>query len=125
MIKIRQKGNFSKAFSFFNKLKNYDFTAQLDRCGKEGVAALSAATPKDTGLTSQSWEYNVKTTKNTASVSFSNTNIQNGVPIAIILQYGHATSSGYWIEGIDYINPALKPVFEKIADEIWEEVKKV
>lgn len=125
MIKIRQKGNFFKAFSFLNKLKEYDFTAKLEKCGKEGVAALAAATPKDTGLTSQSWEYEIKQTENTVTVTFSNTNIQNGVPIAIILQYGHATPSGYWVEGTDYINPALKPVFEKIVHEICGEVKKV
>ena len=125
MIKIRQKGDFSKTFSFLNRLKGYDFRVQLDRCGKEGVAALAAATPKDTGLTSQSWEYEIKQTKNTVTVTLNNTNIQNGVPIAVILQYGHATGSGYWVEGTDYINPALKPIFEKIADEIWEEVKKV
>lgn len=125
MIKIWQKGDFSKTFRFLNKLENYNFIDKLNRCGKKGTEALAAATPKDTGLTSQSWEYEVKSTKDTVTVTFTNTNIQNGVPIAVILQYGHATKNGYWVEGIDYINPALKPVFEEIADEIWEEVKKV
>ena len=125
MIKIRQKGNFSRVFSYLNRIKNYNFEEQLNELGKEGVAALAAATPKDTGLTSKSWNYDVKVTKNDVTVTFSNSNIQNGVPIAIILQYGHGTKNGYWIEGIDYINPALEPIFEKIADKIWEEVKKV
>lgn len=125
MISFKQKGNFSKTFSFLEKAKEKIHMSDFDKYGKDGVAALSAATPKDTGLTSESWKYKIERTKTTVKLSFYNTNIQNGTPIAIILQYGHATKSGRWIEGIDYINPAIKPVFERIADEVWEEVKKV
>lgn len=125
MIRVKQKGDFSKVSKYFSKIKEPVKNEILDRYGREGVAALSAATPKDTGLTSKSWEYKVNKTKGSVSISFYNTNIQNGVPIAIILQYGHATNNGKWIEGIDYINPALKPLFERMANDIWEEVTKV
>lgn len=125
MIKFRQKGDFSKTFSYFKKVKDPIPNGILERYGHEGVAALSAATPKDTGLTSESWKYKVKKSSTSATLSFYNTNIQNGVPIAIIIQYGHATKNGRWVEGLDYINPALKPVFERLSIMLWEEVKKV
>lgn len=97
----------------------------LDKYGRAGVAALSAATPKDSGETASSWEYEIKRTKTTVSIVFNNTNIQNGVPIAIILQYGHATNNGGYVEGVDYINPAIKPIFERIANDAWKEVTQV
>lgn len=125
MIRFKQKGDFSRTFKFLKKSEDPIKDNILDRYGQEGVAALSASTPKDTGLTASSWKYEIKKTKSSVILSFHNTNIQNGVPIAIILQYGHATNSGYWVEGIDYINPALRPVFERLSNEIWEEVKKV
>lgn len=125
MISFRQKGDFSKTFKYLKKSEEGVRDDVFARYGQEGVAALSAATPKDTGLTAHSWKYEIKRTKSSIVLSFYNTNIQNGVPIAIVLQYGHATRSGHWVEGIDYINPALKPVFERLADEVWEEVKKV
>lgn len=125
MIRFKQKGDFSKLTNFLEKAKETIHIGELNRFGREGVAALSAATPKDTGKTSESWEYKIDRTKDSVSISFYNTNIQNGVPIAIILQYGHASRNGRWIEGIDYVNPAVKPIFEKIANEVWEEVTKV
>lgn len=125
MISFRQKGDFSKLSSFFERAKEAVHLGDLDRYGREGVAALSAATPKDTGETSKSWKYEIHRTKDRVSISFNNTNIQNGVPIAIILQYGHVTKNGHWVEGEDYINPAVKPIFERIADEAWKEVTKV
>lgn len=125
MISFKQKGDFSKLSRFFERAKEVVHMGNLDKYGREGVAALSAATPKDSGVTASSWEYEIKRTKDSVSIVFNNTNIQNGVPIAIILQYGHATNNGGWVEGIDYINPAIKPIFERIANEAWREVTKV
>jgi hypothetical protein len=86
------------------------------------VEALSAATPVDTGLTASSWTYDIVQTKDSVTINFNNTNIQNGCPIAVILQYGHGTRNGGWVQGRDYINPAIQPVFDKIANEAWKEV---
>ena len=97
----------------------------LDKYGREGVAALASATPVDTGLTANSWQYKIEQKKGSVSISFYNTNIQNGVPIAVILQYGHATRNGGWVQGRDYINPAIQPIFDKIANEAWREVTKL
>lgn len=124
MISFRQKGDFSKTMKFLEKSKNCISINDLNRYGEKGVSSLSAATPKDTGLTASSWIYKINQTKTSISLSFYNTNIQNGVPIAIVLQYGHATGNGYWVEGVDYINPTLKPIFDEIANEVWERVKK-
>lgn len=124
MITFRQKGDFKKLSGFLEKAKEKIRMGDLDRYGKEGVRALEAATPKDTGLTASSWYYEIESTDGLASITFKNSNIQNGVPIAIILQYGHATGTGGWVEGRDYINPAVRPVFDKIAKDAWEEVTK-
>ena len=96
----------------------------LDKYGREGVAALQTATPKDTGKTSESWYYKIERKNGSVSLTFHNSNQNKGVPIAIILQYGHATGNGGYVEGVDYINPALRPIFDKIAEEAWKEVKK-
>lgn len=125
MITFRQKGDFSKLNGYLEKLKNVVKLGDLDRYGREGVAALSSATPKDTGLTADSWFYEIKHDKDSVSITFNNSNINKGVPIAIILQTGHGTRNGGWVEGRDYINPAIRPVFDKIADEAWEEVTKL
>lgn len=122
MITIHQKGDFSKLTKIFEQMKHAVHMSSLDRYGAEGVAALSSATPVRTGLTAGSWEYEVQYSNDGARIEFSNTNIQNGVPIAIILQYGHATKNGGWVEGRDYINPAIQPIFDRIAEEAWKEV---
>jgi hypothetical protein len=88
------------------------------------VAALKSATPVDTGLTANSWYYKIERTKSSISITFNNSNIQNGVPIAIILQYGHGTRNGGWVQGRDYINPAIQPIFDKITEQAWKEVTK-
>jgi hypothetical protein len=124
MIKIRHKGNFSKLTKYFVKLDKAVEVSDLDRFGKDGVAALASATPVDTGLTASSWYYKIERKEGIATISFCNSNIQNGVPIAIILQYGHGTQNGGWVEGRDYINPAIQPVFDKIAENAWREVTK-
>lgn len=125
MIKFRHKGDFSKLTGFFEKAKEAVKLGDLDKYGREGVAALKSATPVDTGRTADSWYYKIEHKDGTAKLSFYNSNIQNGVPIAIILQYGHGTNHGGWVEGRDYINPAIRPIFDKIANEAWREVTKL
>ena len=122
MIKFRQKGDFSKLTSFLQNVKGIVRLSDLDKYGREGVAALSSATPVDTGLTASSWRYEIFRGKESVKISFHNSNIQNGVPVAIILHYGHGTRNGGWVEGIDYINPAIQPIFDKIANDAWREV---
>ena len=124
MITFRQKGDFSKVTKYLEKVKESVHLGILDKYGREGVAALSSATPQDTGLTASSWSYKIENSNGVAKLSFSNSNIQNGVPIAIILQYGHGTRNGGWVEGRDYINPAIQPIFDKIVEEAWREVTK-
>ena len=124
MISFRQKGDFSKVTKFLEKAKESVHLGILDKYGREGVAALSSATPVDTGLTAKSWYYTIENKNGVAILSFNNSNIQNGVPIAIILQYGHGTRNGGWVQGRDYINPAIQPLFDKIADAAWREVTK-
>ena len=124
MINIRQKGDFKNLSSFLEKTKEKLNLGLLDKYGREGVTALQAATPKDTGKTSESWYYKIERKNGSVSVTFHNSNQNKGVPIAIILQYGHATGNGGYVEGVDYINPALRPIFDKIAEEAWKEVKK-
>lgn len=125
MISFRQKGDFSKLTRFLEKAKNVVRVGDLDKYGREGVAALTSATPVDSGLTASSWYYKVEHTNGSAKINFYNSNIQNGVPIAIILQYGHGTGNGGWVEGRDYINPAIQPIFDKIAENAWKEVTKL
>lgn len=125
MITFKQKGDFSKLDKFFEKLKETVKLGDLDKYGREGVAALSGATPVDSGKTASSWYYQIVRDNGRVSLQFLNSNIQNGVPIAIILQYGHATTNGGWVEGLDYINPAIRPVFDKIANDAWKEVKRL
>lgn len=124
-ISFKQKGDFSKLNRYLVQAKKAVKVRDLDRFGKEGVAALASATPVDTGLTAASWYYEIKTTNGSTTITFNNSNIQNGVPIAIILQYGHATGNGGWVEGRDYINPTIQPLFDKIAEEAWKEVTKL
>jgi hypothetical protein len=125
MITFRHKGDFSKSMRYLERAKNAVRLGDLDKFGREGVAALASATPVDSGLTASSWYYKINRTKDSVSISFDNSNIQNGVPIAIILQYGHGTGTGGWVQGRDYINPAIQPVFDKIANDAWREVTKL
>lgn len=125
MISFRQKGDFSKTKQYFERVKAAARLSILDKYGREGVAALASATPTETGKTASSWFYEISHNKGSATITFSNSNINKGVPIAIILQYGHGTGTGGWVEGRDYINPAIQPIFDKIANEAWKEVIKV
>ena len=125
MITFRQKGDFSKLTRYLERAKEVIKLGDLDKYGKEGVDALSSVTPVDSGLTASSWYYKIENKNGSAIISFYNSNVNNGVPIAIILQYGHGTNNGGWVEGRDYINPAILPIFEKIANDAWEEVTKL
>lgn len=119
-ITLKSKGNFKKTYSFLERAKESLNLGMLDKYGRMGVEALEAATPVDTGRTAASWYYEIERDGKNVSLSFFNSNIQNGIPIAIILQYGHGTKNGGYVKGIDYINPALTPVFEKLAEEAWK-----
>ena len=125
MITFRQKGDFSKLTRFLERAKETVRLGDLDKYGRQGVAALSSATPIDSGLTAESWYYEIENKKGSATITFYNSNVQNGVPIAIVLQYGHGTRNGGWVQGRDYINPAIQPIFDKIANRAWEEVTKL
>lgn len=125
MIIFRQKGNFSKFDTYTERLLEVVGQGRLDKYGREGVEALMSVTPRDTGKTAESWYYTITRKKEKVTISFNNSNIEDGVPIAIILQYGHATRNGGWVEGLDYINPAIQPIFDKIAKKAWAEVTKL
>ena len=125
MITFREKGDFSKVTRFLERAKEVVHLGDLDRYGREGVAALASATPVDTGLTANSWRYEIVNKKGVVEISFNNSNIQNGVPSAMILQYGHGTRNGGWVQGRDYINPAIQPIFDRIANDMWREVTKL
>lgn len=125
MISFRQKGDFSKFTKYLERLKEVVHLGDLDKYGKAGVAALASATPVESGLTASSWRYEITNKNGVIRISFHNDNIQNGVPIAVILQYGHGTGTGGWVEGRDYINPAVQPLFDKIANDAWREVTKL
>lgn len=125
MIRFRHKGDFSRAFRFLERIKEAVHLSKLDKFGREGVAALSSATPVETGKTAGSWYYEIHRSNDSIVIRYNNSNINDGVPIAVILQLGHGTGTGGWVSGRDYINPAMQPVFDRIADEAWREVTKV
>lgn len=125
MIGFRIKGDFKKANSYLERVKEAVKLGMLNKYGRMGVEVLASATPVDTGLTASCWGYRIERTSSSASIIFYNTNINKGVPIAIILQYGHGTGTGGWVEGRDYINPAIQPVFDKIVEDAWKEVTRL
>ena len=125
MISFRQKGDFSKLNRYLERVKESAKIGVLDKYGREGVAALASATPVETGKTANSWYYEIKRQNRSVSIDFKNSNIKDGIPIAVILQYGHGTGTGGWVQGRDYINPAIQPIFDKIADSAWKEVTKI
>lgn len=122
MISFKQRGNFNKTEKLLKKSFGKNYINVLDKFGKRGVIALSANTPVDTGLTASSWTYEIVQNNSSISVIWKNSNIQKGINIAIILQYGHGTRNGGYVQGMDYINPALKPIFEDMAEAAWKEV---
>ncbi len=124
MIRVHSRGNYSKAINYLARLEDPINLSTLRRYGDLGVEALQSATPVDSGKTRDSWYYKIVKKNDSYSIQFCNSNIADYVPIAIILQYGHFTGTGGWVEGRDYINPAVRPVFDKMADDIWKEVTK-
>lgn len=125
MIRIKQRGNFKKTEKLLKKSIGFNYRNVLEKYGQQGVSALSASTPIDSGLTSTSWSYEIIQNGSSISIVWNNSNIQNGVNIAVILQYGHGTRNGGYVNGIDYISPALKPIFNKIAESAWKEVTSI
>ena len=123
MIKIKHNGNFKKTEKFLNKMNKRDYTATLRKYGEQGVASLEEATPKDSGVTAGSWSYEIQKDKNGYAIYWKNSSRNNGVSIALLLQYGHATGWGAYVKGIDYINPAIKQTLNDMADALWKEVE--
>lgn len=123
IISFHKSGDFKNTEKFMMGVSKRLYLAHLEKYAKQGLEALKDATPVDTGLTRDSWGYEVSFTDQAVSITWTNSNVVKGVPIAIILQYGHATGTGGYVQGRDYINPAIQPVFEKMAKDIWEEVK--
>lgn len=123
MISVTQKGSFKHIEAFFKRAPKINVRDILEKYAKRGVDALSANTPIDTGLTSSSWGYEIHQSGEDYTITWTNTNVVSGIPVAILLQYGHATKNGGYVQGIDFINPALKPLFDEFAKELWEEVK--
>lgn len=124
-ISFRQKGDFRKTERFLKRARDADFFERLEEYGREGVEALSSATPVGTGLTAGSWSYEIRKTADDCAIYWTNSNVVDGwFNVAIGLQYGHGTGTGGWVEGIDYINPAIQPIFERIAEDVWATIQK-
>lgn len=121
MIKMTHRGSFKNAERFFDNSKDLSrrLRTAFERYGAQGVEALRSATPKDSGLTADCWSYTIEDW----GIGFTNTNIREGYSVALLIQYGHGTRNGGYVEGIDFINPALKPIFDQIAEECWKEVR--
>lgn len=124
MIRFRHRGDFSKSTTFLKRAQKGIDVSGLKKYGEEGVAALASVTPVDTGKTAESWYYKITQGRGSVTIGFYNSNIQNGVLVAILLQYGHGTGTGGWVEGQDYINPSVQPLFDKIVNDAWREVTK-
>lgn len=122
MVIVKQKGDFSKTEKFLNTISKKLYYRNLQKYAEQGVAALASATPIDSGTTANSWDYEIRQTKNSVSIYWTNSNVNKGVPIAVIIQYGHGTRNGGYVQGRDYINPAMRPIFDKIAENVWKEV---
>ena len=122
MVIVKQKGDFSKTEKFLNSISKKLYYRNLQKYAEQGVAALASATPIDSGTTANSWNYEIRQTKNSVSIYWTNSNVNKGVPIAVIIQYGHGTRNGGYVQGRDYINPAMRPIFDKIAENVWKEV---
>lgn len=122
MIRIRNKGDWSITHKQLRRLQNNNYRDILESYGQKGVAALASATPKETGKTSNSWRYEIELNSNQSIIHYVNDNINEGVNIALILQYGHGTGTGAYVAGRDYINPAIQPIFDTMADNVWKEV---
>lgn len=125
MITFSHKGDFKNLTSFFERAKEVVGIGDLNKYGEMGVSALMSATPMDSGLAASSWYYTIKNQNGVAEIDFCNSDIENGCPVAIIIQYGHSTKNGGWVEGRDYINPAIQPIFDDIVNKMWKEVTSI
>jgi hypothetical protein len=121
-VKFEVSGGFTKTERFLNRMKRREYLNVLDEFGRDGVQALRNATPVDSGVTAEAWDYEIKRARNYTEIVWTNSNINDGVPIAVILQYGHGTGTGGYVQGRDYINPAIRPIFDKIAEKAWKVV---
>jgi hypothetical protein len=123
MFSVTSVGSWDKTISYLEYLASGKMFDVLDRYGRIGVDRLASATPIETGLTAHSWGYQVEHKSYYSAISWFNTHTHNGINIAVILQYGHGTGTGGWVEGRDYINPAIQPLFDKMVEDIWREVR--
>jgi hypothetical protein len=123
VITVTLSGSFKNTERFFKNMSSFSAEKILEKYAQEGVSALSQSTPELTGLTAASWAYEVSVDKEYYSITWTNDNLVDGIPVAILLQYGHMTGTGGYVQGYDYINPSLQPIFDKIADDVWKEVK--
>ena len=121
-IGVQLKGSFKHTENFFERNKKQRLARKLNNYGMVGAAALAANTPIDTGLTAESWNYEIKESNGHIQLIWTNSNSSQGIPIVVLIQYGHATRNGGYVQGRDFINPAIQPVFDAIANDIWEEV---
>lgn len=122
MIQVKHKGSFSNLERFFNRVSRRDYLNVLEKYGELGVRALSQSTPEDSGTTASSWDYEITNDRNSTRIAFTNSNSNDGVLIAILLRYGHGTGTGGFVQGRDFITPAIQPVFDQLANEVWREV---
>lgn len=122
MITIQSKGSFKNTETFLKRVSGKSIYSSLEHYAREGVSALESATPIESGLTANSWNYEITRTRSSYSIVWTNTNLVDGIPVAILLQYGHGTGTGGYIQGEDYINPTLKPIFDRIAKDVWKAV---
>jgi hypothetical protein len=125
MITFKEKGSFNNTERYLRRLKQTELFAVLGKYGSMGVAALSDATPVESGETAASWTYTIEQRPGYYSIRWHNTHVNKGLPIAILLQYGHGTGTGGYVQGRDYIMPAVRPIFDQMADEAWKEVIRV
>ncbi len=122
MISFSTSGSFSQTEALLNKMAKLDIVAILNRHGQEGVRALASATPVESGLAASSWGFVTEKTASGVSITWTNKDVETGFPVAIMLQFGYSTGTGGYVQGKDYINPAMKPIFDKIEDEVWKAV---
>lgn len=125
MITFTEKGSFNNIEKYLNRLRTQNLSSILDKYGELGVNALSNATPVDSGQTANSWYYTIKQRKGYYSIRWHNRNNENGKPVAILIQYGHGTRNGGYVQGRDYINPAIRPIFDQMVSDFWKEVTKI
>lgn len=124
LIQIKATGNFDKSFSYFRRLLQLKDKNKFEEFGRKGLEALKAATPIDSGKTAESWNYSVSVDRKGATITWYNNNVNDGFNVAIGIQYGHGTNNGGYVQGRDYINPAIRPVFDELAGDLWREVTK-